>query len=135
MNPQLLPTPWDTREERLTSECLLAGPAGRCLTRPHHVQVGRIGCPPHKHGDGPLDHCLQDRDHLSLLLVTAHFSTAPPHSCRCPNCDLKFHSSASHSGTLGDGQFQHQDRILFQTSQETLGSQVSDDEGAWRCGP
>lgn len=33
------------------------------------------------------------------------------------------------SGTLGDGQFQHHDRIVFQTCQETLESHVSDDKG------
>lgn len=129
------PTTLAYKRRRLTFEYLLAGPFVQCQTGPHHVQVGRIGCPPHKHRGGPLDHCLEDSDHLSLLLVTAHFSMAPPHSWRCPNCDLKSHSSASHSGTLENGQFQHHDRIVFQTSQETLESHVSDDKGAWRCGP
>ena len=48
-------------------------------------------------------HCLEDSDHLSRLLVTAHFSMAPPHSWRCPNCDLKPHSSASCLVTQGRG--------------------------------
>lgn len=85
------------KRRRLTFEYLLAGPLCSVRQGPHHVQVGRIGCPPHKHG--PLDHCLEDSDHLSLLLVTSHFHS--PHSWRCPNCDLKSHSSAS-PPPLGD---------------------------------
>lgn len=89
------------------------------------MQVGRIVCPPHKqHRGGPLT-VWRIVDHLSLLLVTSHFSMAPPHSWRCPNCDLKSYSSASRSGTLGDGQFQHHDRIVFQTCQGDTRSHMS----------